>query len=63
VAADELVAAVGDGPLAGSLAIGNGSLPKVMRVADRVHGSKHVSSARPTSSRASSRCVVLATRT
>lgn len=46
-AVDELVAAVGDGPLAGSLAIGNGSLPKVMRVAARAPGTKRVSSAAP----------------
>jgi NADPH:quinone reductase-like Zn-dependent oxidoreductase len=46
-AVDELVAAIGDGPLAGSLAIGNDSLPKVMRVAARAPGSKRVSSAAP----------------
>jgi NADPH:quinone reductase-like Zn-dependent oxidoreductase len=47
-AVDELVAAIGDGPLAGSLAIGNGSLLKVMRVAARAPGCKRVSSAAPT---------------
>lgn len=46
-AVDEIVAAIGAGPLAGSLAIGNGSLPKVMRVAARVPGTKRVSSAAP----------------
>jgi len=46
-AVDELVAAIGDQPLAGSLAIGNNSLQKVMRVAERVAGSKRVSSAAP----------------
>ncbi|MDR3471120.1 MAG: zinc-binding alcohol dehydrogenase family protein [Devosia sp.] len=46
-AVDELVAAIGESPLAGSLAIGNGSLPKVMKVAARVPGSKRVSSAAP----------------
>ena len=46
-AVDELVAAIGDSPLAGSLAIGSGSLPKVMRVAARVPGAKRVSSAAP----------------
>jgi NADPH:quinone reductase-like Zn-dependent oxidoreductase len=46
-AVDELVAAIGEGPLAGSLAIGNGSLPKVMRVAARAPGTKRVSSAAP----------------
>ena len=44
-AVDELAAAIGEGPLAGSLAIGNGSLPKVMRVAARAPGAKRVSSA------------------
>lgn len=46
-AVDELVAAIGESPLAGSLAIGNGSLPKVMRVAARVPGTGCVSSAAP----------------
>jgi NADPH:quinone reductase-like Zn-dependent oxidoreductase len=46
-AVDELVAAIGEGPLAGSLAIGAGSLPKVMRVAARAPGAKRVSSAMP----------------
>jgi NADPH:quinone reductase-like Zn-dependent oxidoreductase len=46
-AVDELVSAIGKSLLAGSLAIGNGSLPKVMRVAARVPGSKRVSSAAP----------------
>ena len=46
-AVDELVAAIGESPLAGSLAIGNDSLPKVMRVAARSHGAKRVSSAAP----------------
>ena len=46
-AVDDLVAAIGAGPLAGSLAIGNGSLPKVMRVAARAPGTGRVSSAAP----------------
>lgn len=46
-AVDDLVAAIGDGPLAGSLAVGNGSLPKVMQVAARTPGRKRVSSAAP----------------
>ncbi len=46
-AVDELVAAIGESPLAGSLAIGNDSLPKVMRVAARAPGAKRVSSAAP----------------
>ena len=46
-AVDDLVAAIGANPLAGSLAIGSGSLPKVMRVAARSAGTKRVSSASP----------------
>jgi NADPH:quinone reductase-like Zn-dependent oxidoreductase len=46
-AVDEVVAAIGVGPLAGSLSIGVGSLSKVMRVAARVPGTKRVSSASP----------------
>jgi NADPH:quinone reductase-like Zn-dependent oxidoreductase len=46
-AVDELVAAIGDGLLAGSLAIGTGSLPKVMQLSARVPGAKRVSSASP----------------
>ena len=46
-AVDALVAAIGEGPLAGSIAIGAGSLPKVMRVAARAPGTKRVSSAAP----------------
>jgi NADPH:quinone reductase-like Zn-dependent oxidoreductase len=46
-AVDELVAAIGESPLAGSLAIGAGSLPKVMQVAARAPGAKRVSSAAP----------------
>jgi len=46
-AVGELVAAIGEGPLAGSLAIGAGSLPKVMQVAAHVPGAKRVSSAAP----------------
>jgi NADPH:quinone reductase-like Zn-dependent oxidoreductase len=46
-AVDDLVTAIGESPLAGSLAIGNGSLPKVMRVAARVPGTGLVSSAAP----------------
>jgi NADPH:quinone reductase-like Zn-dependent oxidoreductase len=46
-AVDELVAAIGDSPLAGSIAIGTGSLTKVMKVAALVNGSKRVSSAAP----------------
>lgn len=46
-AVDELVAAIGAGPLAGSLAIGRGSLRPVMQVAGRVPGTKRVASAAP----------------
>jgi NADPH:quinone reductase-like Zn-dependent oxidoreductase len=46
-AVNELVAAVEARPLAGSLAIGNGSLPPVMKVAARQPGSRRVSSAAP----------------
>lgn len=46
-AVDELVAAIGAGPLAGSLAIGRGSLRPVMRVAGRVPGTQRVASAAP----------------
>jgi hypothetical protein len=46
-AVDDLVAATRESPLVGSLAIGNGSLPKVMRVAARVPGTGRVSSAAP----------------
>jgi hypothetical protein len=46
-AVDDLAAAIGESPLAGSLAIGNGSLPKVMRVAARVPGTGRVSCAAP----------------
>ncbi|WP_374947960.1 zinc-binding alcohol dehydrogenase family protein [Agreia sp.] len=46
-AVKELIAAIGDRFLAGSIAIGNGSLPKVMKVAARVPGSRRVSSSAP----------------
>jgi NADPH:quinone reductase-like Zn-dependent oxidoreductase len=44
-AVDELVALIGDSPLAGSLAIGSGSLRPTTKVAARVAGSKRVTSA------------------
>jgi len=46
-AVDDLVTAIGGSLLAGSIAIGNGSLPKVMRVAARTPGTRLVSSAAP----------------
>ena len=46
-AVEDLVAAIGEQPLAGSIAIGAGSLHKVMRVAARTPGSKRVSSVFP----------------
>jgi len=44
-AVDELVAAIGDSPLAGSIAIGSGSLRPTIRVAARTSGSRRVASA------------------
>ncbi len=46
-AVDDLVAAIGSGPLAGSLAIGNDSLRPVMRVAARTNGTRRVAAAAP----------------
>lgn len=46
-AVDELVAAVGDSPLAGTIAIGSGSLPPTVAVAARVPGSRRVVSSSP----------------
>ena len=42
---DELVTSIGDSPLAGSIAIGSGALPKTIKVAARTEGSKRVTSA------------------
>ena len=44
---DQLMVAIDTSPLAGSLAIGAGSLPPVMRVAARTSGTRCVSSASP----------------
>ncbi len=46
-AVDELIERIGDGPLAGTLAIGNGSLPKTIAIAARTAGSRRVTSAQP----------------
>jgi NADPH:quinone reductase-like Zn-dependent oxidoreductase len=46
-AVDELVAAIGESPLAGALAIGAGSLRPTIRVASRTEGTKRVTSAQP----------------
>lgn len=46
-AVDEIVDRVGGDPLAGSLAIGSGSLRKVVAIAARTTGSKRVASAQP----------------
>jgi NADPH:quinone reductase-like Zn-dependent oxidoreductase len=46
-AVDDLVAAIGDSPLAGGLAIGSGSLRPCITVAARTAGSKRVASAHP----------------
>jgi NADPH:quinone reductase-like Zn-dependent oxidoreductase len=46
-AVDEVVDRIGDSPLAGTLAIGSGSLPKAVAIASRTTGSKRVASAQP----------------
>lgn len=46
-AVDELVHAIGDGRLAGTLAIGSGSLTRTISVAAKVRGSGRVASAQP----------------
>ncbi|MGH3645532.1 MAG: zinc-binding alcohol dehydrogenase family protein [Mycobacterium sp.] len=46
-AVDELVDAIGDSPLAGTLAIGDGALPPTLAVASRVPGSRRIASAQP----------------
>jgi NADPH:quinone reductase-like Zn-dependent oxidoreductase len=44
-AVDEIVDRIGDSPLAGTLAIGSGSLPKTIAIASRTAGSKRVAAA------------------
>jgi NADPH:quinone reductase-like Zn-dependent oxidoreductase len=44
---DEIVDRIGDRPLAGTLAIGSGSLPRAVAIASRTTGSKRVASAQP----------------
>ncbi|OZM70381.1 Zn-dependent oxidoreductase [Amycolatopsis antarctica] len=46
-AADELIDAIGDSPLAGTLAIGNGSLKPTLTIASAVPGSRRIASAQP----------------
>ncbi|MEJ8662252.1 MULTISPECIES: zinc-binding alcohol dehydrogenase family protein [Streptomyces] len=46
-AAARVMKAVGDSPLAGTLAIGNGSVPKSLAVAARATGAKRIASAQP----------------
>ncbi|HWD06089.1 MAG TPA: zinc-binding alcohol dehydrogenase family protein [Amycolatopsis sp.] len=46
-AVDELVAAIGDSRLAGTLAIGSGSLTRTMSIAAKVRGSGRIASAQP----------------
>jgi NADPH:quinone reductase-like Zn-dependent oxidoreductase len=46
-AVDQVVAAIGDSPLAGIIAIGSGSLSPSLRISSRAPGSKRVSSAQP----------------
>lgn len=46
-AVEDIVGLIGDSPLAGTLAIGSGSLPKAIAIAARTTGSKRVASAQP----------------
>ncbi|PRY36688.1 NADPH:quinone reductase-like Zn-dependent oxidoreductase [Umezawaea tangerina] len=46
-AADRVVAAIGGSPLAGTLAIGSGSVPKTLAVASRVPGRRRIAAAQP----------------
>jgi NADPH:quinone reductase-like Zn-dependent oxidoreductase len=46
-AVEKVIRAIGDSPLAGGLAIGSGSLSKVLRIASRVPGRRRVASAQP----------------
>lgn len=46
-AVDEVLGHIGDSPLAGTLAIGSGSLPKTIAIAARTAGSKRVTAAQP----------------
>jgi NADPH:quinone reductase-like Zn-dependent oxidoreductase len=47
-AADELIDAIGDSPLAGTLAIGKGSLARTLSIASKVEGSRRIAAAQPT---------------
>jgi NADPH:quinone reductase-like Zn-dependent oxidoreductase len=46
-AVDRVIAAIGDSPLAGSLAIGSGSLLKTLTIAARLPGRRRVAAAQP----------------
>jgi len=46
-AARRVIEAIGDHPLAGTLAIGRGSVPKTLTVAARTRGSKRIAAAQP----------------
>jgi NADPH:quinone reductase-like Zn-dependent oxidoreductase len=46
-AAERVIAAIGDSPLAGTLAIGSGSVPKTLTVAASTNGSKRIAAAQP----------------
>jgi NADPH:quinone reductase-like Zn-dependent oxidoreductase len=46
-AVEALTAAIGDGPLAGTLAIGSGSLSPAVKIVSQVPGSRRISSAQP----------------
>ncbi|MFD2415186.1 zinc-binding alcohol dehydrogenase family protein [Amycolatopsis pigmentata] len=46
-AVDDVIAAIGDSPLAGALAIGRGSVPRTLAIAARVPGRRRGASAQP----------------
>ncbi|NUP43305.1 MAG: zinc-binding alcohol dehydrogenase family protein [Streptomyces sp.] len=46
-AVEELLEAIGGGPLAGTLAIGSGSLPRTIAIAARAPGGRRIASAQP----------------
>jgi NADPH:quinone reductase-like Zn-dependent oxidoreductase len=46
-AVDKVIAAIGDSPLAGALAIGRGSVPPTLAIAARVRGTRRVAAGQP----------------
>lgn len=46
-AADKIVDALGDSPLAGTLAIGSGSVPAALSITARAHGRRRIAAAQP----------------